>query len=240
MQLTFEGKPIDQLSIDVLQAYEPPEGYFLGFSGGKDSVVIYDLAKRAGVKFLPTYNVSPIDPPQIYDFIKSKYSDVVWEYRAKGFWGKPFLSKGLPTRKQRWCCAVIKEGGGEGRIKILGMRQAESDRRKAYNCRMDNPGGGQWILPILNWSDADVWQYLYERELETCVLYKLGFTRIGCILCPFQGKKDYKMSLELFPKTVKLWKLAAERYVQVRIERGTPMTFKTGEEYFNWWVKDRL
>lgn len=40
-----------QIAIDRLRSFEPEEGYFLAFSGGKDSQCVYHLAKMAGVKF---------------------------------------------------------------------------------------------------------------------------------------------------------------------------------------------
>ena len=39
-----------QRSIERLRLFEPEDGYFLAFSGGKDSVVIHRLAQMAGVK----------------------------------------------------------------------------------------------------------------------------------------------------------------------------------------------
>jgi phosphoadenosine phosphosulfate reductase len=234
MQLTFENKTIDQLSIELIQAYEPPEGYYLGFSGGKDSVVIYDLARRSGVKFSAHYSVSPIDPPQIHKFIKEQYPDVIWDKLAKNFWNVHVLRNGLPLRQQRWCCRLIKESGGNGLTKILGMRKAESFKRSKYTC-FDSKFNN--LKPILNWSDLDVWQYIAERNLNTCSLYKEGFTRIGCVLCPYAGKDETKLQLSKFPKIVNCWKLAADHYVKKRIERGTPLKFTTGEEYFNWWIK---
>ncbi len=233
MQLTFEGKPIDQLAIELIQAYEPPDSYYLGFSGGKDSVVIYDLAKRAGVKFQGSYCVSPIDPPQIHHFIKENYPEVIWEYHARNFWNVQVMRHGLPTRLARWCCEVIKEAGGNGQVKILGMRRAESLKRRGYKCF---DGERQRLLPIIDWHNSDVWQYISENHLAVCSLYKEGFSRIGCVLCPFAGKAEVKLSYTKFPKIVNLWRLAADRYIQKRIERGTPMTHKTGEEYFNWWI----
>ena len=43
-QLTFEGLNKVEVAIGLLQAFEPPEGYYLAFSGGKDSVAIYDMS----------------------------------------------------------------------------------------------------------------------------------------------------------------------------------------------------
>ncbi|GAH60807.1 unnamed protein product, partial [marine sediment metagenome] len=62
-QLNLAGLTKVEEAIEFLQENEPVEGYYLAFSGGKDSVVIYDLAEKAGVKFDAHYCVSPIDPP---------------------------------------------------------------------------------------------------------------------------------------------------------------------------------
>lgn len=254
MQLTFEGKTIDQLAIELIQAYEPPEGYYLGFSGGKDSVVIYDLTKRAGVKFEAYYNVSPIDPPEIRDFIKRNYPDVIWEKHAQGFWNKHFLSHGPPFRQTRWCCEIIKEAGGAGRVKILGMRKAESKKRSNYKCftsesefkhkktkkkqiTHDISKGGT-LLPVLNWFDSDIWQYVSERKLDVCELYSQGWNRIGCLLCPNAPKDEIKLTIQKYPKIVIAYKSAFNRYYQIRIERNNPIIdHASGEEYFNWWIK---
>ncbi len=237
MQLTFEGRTIDQLAIELIQAYEPPGGYYLGFSGGKDSVVVYDLAKRSGVKFVSAYNVSPIDPPQIREFIKEQYPDVTWEYYAKNFWNVHVPRHGLPTPKVRWCCRIIKENGGTGRVKILGMRAAESNKRKNYKCFGNHGERGDWLLPIVRWSNSDVWQYISEHKLPVCSLYSEGYERLGCVLCPFESRTTTKINLVRFPKIANLWRLAAERYTQKRLAANNGFPFKTGDEYFNWWIK---
>ena len=53
-----------QVAIDRIKTFEPPEGYYVAFSGGKDSVVILDLVKRSGVKFDAHYNITGIDAPE--------------------------------------------------------------------------------------------------------------------------------------------------------------------------------
>ena len=237
MQLTFDNKTIDQLSIELIQAYEPPEGYYLGFSGGKDSVVIYDLAKRSGVKFQAYYNESPIDPPEIRQFIKANYPEVTFQNHAQGFFTKHFMSHGLPLRRRRWCCEIIKEQAGTGMVKILGMRLEESSKRSHYTCFMTGGRLGTILLPIVRWSKLDVWQYIGENSLKTCELYRQGYERIGCLFCPNASKDEIKISLQRYPNVVKAYKHACDRYIEVRKQRGTPLSFQTGEEYFNWWIK---
>lgn len=46
-QLNMYGKDKVQTAIDRFKSFEPEEGYYLAFSGGKDSVVIKALADMA-------------------------------------------------------------------------------------------------------------------------------------------------------------------------------------------------
>ena len=238
MQITLNGLTLDQEAIELIQAYEPPEGYYLGFSGGKDSVVIYDLTKRAGVKFDAHYNISPIDPPEIREFIKANYPDITWDNHAKGFW-KHFLTEGPPLRTARWCCELIKEAGGVGRGKLLGMRRAESTKRKGYKCFQyhSKQHDTSWLLPIVNWTNSDVWQYLTENDLKVCSLYAEGYSRLGCILCPFENPVTTRLNLTRFPKITQNWRAAFDRYFDKRIERGTPLRWATKDDFWNWWIR---
>lgn len=236
-QLDFEGKDRVEVAIQRLRQYEPEEGYYLAFSGGKDSVTIYDLAVRACVKFDAHYNVSPIDPPEVYEFIKNRYPSIQWDKHAKGFW-KRFLTEGPPMRLQRWCCGMIKEAGGQGRHIVTGIRYAESTSRKSravYEPSTRRPNT-HFLHPIIDWSDSDVWEYIWERKLPYCSLYDEGFKRIGCVLCPFQSPKQTQRDLVKFPKIAANWRRALERYYAVRIQRGTPLSFTSAQEYWEWWL----
>ena len=101
-------------AIEVLKEYEPAEGYFVAFSGGKDSIVIYDLMKRSGCKFDAHFNYTTVDPPEVLEFIKRYYPDVIWE-RPKDSMFTLIRKWGLPNRLRRWCCRLLKEYSGTGR-----------------------------------------------------------------------------------------------------------------------------
>ena len=138
MSLGSDGQLRDkvQTAIKRLQAFEPPEGYYVAFSGGKDSQCVYHLCQMAGVKFDAHYAITSVDPPELVRFIRENYPDVEFtrQYYPDG---KPITMWSLiaehtipPTRKARYCCASLKEPGGGGRIVVTGVRWAESANRK--------------------------------------------------------------------------------------------------------------
>ena len=135
-QLDFNGNDKVDKAIMRLQAYEPEEGYFLCFSGGKDSSVIKALADMAGVKYDAHYHCTSVDPPELIRFIKDNHPDVVFDYpRDKDgnritMWNLIPRKKMPPTRIVRYCCKELKEQEGKGRLKVTGVRWAESVNRK--------------------------------------------------------------------------------------------------------------
>ena len=134
-QLNMNGKDKVQVAIERLKTFEPPEGYYLAFSGGKDSVTIKALADMAGVKYDAHYNLTSVDPPELVHFIKT-FDDVIIDIpRDKDgkqitMWNLIPKKKMPPTRMVRYCCRELKEFGGQGRMVITGVRWAESSNRK--------------------------------------------------------------------------------------------------------------
>lgn len=64
-------------AIDLLREFEPMAlqlnpigGYYLCYSGGKDSDVLLNVAIEAGVKFEANYNITGIDPREAVIHIK--------------------------------------------------------------------------------------------------------------------------------------------------------------------------
>lgn len=113
-----------------IREFEPKDGYYLAFSGGKDSITCYHLLKMAGVKFDAHYNLTTVDPPEIVRFIKKEYPDVEIHYPEMSMWQLIERKLMPPTRSVRYCCSELKEGGGAGRFVVTGVRWAESVRRK--------------------------------------------------------------------------------------------------------------
>ena len=273
-------------SIERLKAFEPPEGYYLAFSGGKDSVTCKALLDMAGCKYDATYRVTSVDPPELVRFIKEKHPDVKREVpRDKD--GKPITMWNLiprklmpPTRLVRYCCAWLKESGGDGRVTVTGVRWAESVNRqknqgvvtmlgKVANEIGDNPAvaktdkGGVVLIndndesrrlveqcykrhrttvnPIIDWTDADVWNFIRANKIPYCSLYDEGFHRLGCIGCQMAGTIQREKEFVRWPKYKAAYMLAFEKMLQERVRRGkidgSWRIGTTARDVFNWWME---
>ena len=129
-QLNFEGKNKIDVAIERIRYFEPPEGYYLAFSGGKDSIVCKELLNMAGVKYDAHYNHTTVDPPELIYYMREHHKDVIVEYPEMTMWQLIVKKRMPPTRIVRYCCAELKEGGGNGRFVVTGVRWAESVKRK--------------------------------------------------------------------------------------------------------------
>jgi phosphoadenosine phosphosulfate reductase len=235
----FSGKDKTEIAIERLKAFCPPEGYWVGFSGGKDSIVIYDLCKRSGVKCDFHYSLTTVDPPEIVKFIKT-FSDVKIERPETTMWKLIPQKRMPPTRIVRYCCAYFKERGGTDRIVVTGVRWAESARRSKRKmveaCFTDSHK--HYLHAIIDWSDEDVWEYIRTNKLKYCSLYDEGFKRIGCIGCPIAGKAKMEEEFTRWPTYKTAYIKAFDRCVKKRILDGLKTEWSTGEEMFDWWMKN--
>lgn len=225
--------------IDRLRTFEPPEGYYGTFSGGKDSTCIKALAEMAGVKVDWHYNLTTVDPPELIYFIKQSHPDVEILKPKQSMW-QLIHKNGLPTRIARFCCRILKEGGGTGRVLITGVRQAESvkrsKRRMVENC-MSDPSK-RFLHPIIDWTDGDVWEFIRSNNIPYCRLYDEGWKRLGCVMCPNGNMRE---QAERWPKIADAYKRAVNKYFNDSTpERKERMKEKygvcSGEDYYRWWI----
>lgn len=64
------------------------------------------------------------------------------------------------------------------------------------------------INPIINWSDANVWEFLNKVvEVPHCELYDAPYnqTRLGCIGCPMATSKHQRKQFEIWPHVREKW-----------------------------------
>lgn len=125
-------------AIDLLKMFTPEdEPYYLCYSGGKDSDCIRILAQLAGIPHEIHHNVTSVDAPETMRYIKSVpdvFIDIPHDRNGNRLtmWNLIVKKKIPPTRLVRYCCSELKENGGKGRLKITGVRSAES-RNRAEN-----------------------------------------------------------------------------------------------------------
>lgn len=98
-------------SITLLQTMCRGKTVELCYSGGKDSDVILELAKMAGIRFRAIYKNTTIDPPGT---IKHCLRNGVEIVRAKETFFHLIQQKGFPTRRARFCCDVLKDKASDG------------------------------------------------------------------------------------------------------------------------------
>jgi len=234
-QLNFYGKNKIEVALSRLREFEPPEGYHLAFSGGKDSIVIFDLAIKAGVRFDPHYNITGIDPPELVYFIRAHYQGMIYEKPLERIWHL-VERKGLPRRNARFCCEYLKEHSGAGRVVVTGVRWQESWRRKrrkmVETCRWVK--SKSFLHPIIDWTTSEVWEYINGENLLYCSLYNEGFKRLGCVLCPMTTATQAQRDMLRWPKIAEAWYRACERYYNQG--RESTQRWTSAQEMFKWWL----
>ena len=233
----------EQQAIDFLCSMECDLPLNLGFSGGKDSVVILDLAERAGIKYNAIYANTTVDPPGTISFIKKNYSQVQIMHPEKSFF-KLIEEKGFPSRLRRFCCEVLKERYGIGKRSIEGMRATESRKRKDYEPEQCDTRkwmkGAKHILPILTWTEEDVWNYIRKRGLPYSKYYDAPYNlnRHGCVGCPLCNFKQMQLEFKIFPGYAKRMIVAIERYMNTHPNGFLSRNFADGYEAFYYYINE--
>jgi phosphoadenosine phosphosulfate reductase len=194
------------------------------YSGGKDSYVILELAKMAGINYRAIYKNTTIDPPGTIAHCKANGVEIM---QPKMTFFQLIEKKGFPTRRARFCCEYLKE------YKVLdnaiqGIRRCESTARAArYKepiiCRIygKKENHVNVILPILEWSDKDVADFIEMRGIRCHPLYydengRFDITRrLGCMGCPLKSDKGLA-EFKANPKLAKAWIMAGVKFWENR------------------------
>jgi len=215
------------------------DGYYIAFSGGKDSVVLLDLVKKSGVKHTAYYNLTTVDPPELVYFIREHYPDIITTKPKRSMWDLIRYNMILPTRIARYCCKELKERGGEGRFVLTGIRWQESIRRRnrgmVESCNKSK--FKRYMHPIIDWQTEDIWEYIRSNKLPYCSLYDEGWKRIGCIGCPMGGTNKMMRDFIRWPKYHAAYKRAADFITKKRKGEDPNFPYKDGESLMRWWMQ---
>jgi len=239
MQLGLFEQKID-VAIKILQENEPVDApYYGATSGGKDSIVIMRLADMAKVNVEWHCHLTTVDPPELLKFIRKNYPYVIFDKPETTMFRLIVKKRMPPTRMVRYCCEYFKEGGGNHRIVITGVRRKESSKRysrQAVECFSRNGQNKTVINPIIDWSNNDVWSFIREQKMEYCSLYDEGFKRLGCVGCPMGGTKGMEKDFERWPYFKRLYIKAFKKMLENRLKDDLLTKWVSGEAVFDWWV----
>lgn len=117
----------------IALSYDQEDGFYLAFSGGKDSQALLHMAQLAGVKFRAHMILTSVDPPEVIRFVRTNYKEVELNKPHKSIFRIAVEKQILPTQRVRWCCAEYKENAGAGKVTLIGIRRKESSRRAKRN-----------------------------------------------------------------------------------------------------------
>ena len=275
--MDLEKKAIERLKLasDMsIRYYGKP--LLVTYSGGKDSDVSLELTIRSGIPFEVQNSHTTADAPETVRHIRKKFYDLelkgikcqidMPQYQGKRItmWNLIPVKLMPPTRIARYCCQVLKEGAGDGRMITTGVRWDESTQRstrgemeiigktKKQSIILTNDNNDQRRFiekcelraksvcnPIIEWTNSNIWEYIHSEKVETNPLYQRGFDRVGCIGCPMASKKRY-FEFSVFPKYQNMYIHAFDRMIKERLRRGFETQWKTGEEVFAWWMNEDI
>lgn len=207
----------------------------VGFSGGKDSQVVYDLCKRSGIDFTAYFNHA-FESPVTLRFIREHYPEVVWRRDYPyGFISNIRKHAMLPTVQRSYCCDNYKHNPHYAdKCSITGVRSEESYARRnrtavmvknkttmkknkallddyfRENCQSIGTKSVIQLLPIIDWTHDDVWQYIHTHGLPVNPEYTEHVRRVGCVVCPKANFNSNYYGLTRYPGLIDAFILALE------------------------------
>ena len=266
-------------SAQSLKLYKQP--LVITYSGGKDSDVLLHLAGKSGIPYEVLHSLTTADAPETVWHVRETFRRlelanvkcIIDTHRTPDggnvtMWNLIPKKMVPPTRLMRYCCAVLKEGGGKGRFIATGVRWAESVKRhnsrglievshsdknkrlilmddndetrmQFENCQMK---GQRVVNPIIGWDNKAVWDYAETEKICMNPLYGCGHTRVGCIGCPLASKRARIEEFIIWPKYKQAYIRAFDRMLEARRRCGKMVGGMrwgdTGLDIFNWWMEN--
>ncbi|HBF1330923.1 TPA: phosphoadenosine phosphosulfate reductase family protein [Clostridioides difficile] len=237
-----------QMTKTWILKYKNSHKLFVSISGGKDSDItryIVDKSIREigeDIQYnLIAFNTSN-DTAETYKYLKQEHNmskdNIISPKLGYYQWITKKKKYFTPTVMNRNCCSTYKEGQmtkimdkKDNILIFLGMRAEESSKRSHYDWNLNEAQIDKgkklnvpknWIrfLPIVKWSDAEIWLFILHNNFNYNKMYDLGFNRVGCLICPFQSDYIDLLIREYYPTQWKRWRdILTKNYELFGIER---------------------
>ncbi len=163
------------------------DGLVVANSLGKDSCVVWDLAKRVSPAIRGFVVTTRFKPPETVAFMRR----LVERYPETRVFrnDEPIPDRLYATDPDR-CCDALKVQPTRRAIEemgvacwVTGLRCTEGRTRTDFQEVEERDAGLLKLNPILIWYEREVWQYLACYEVPVNPLYKEGYRSLGCSPC---------------------------------------------------------
>ncbi len=176
---------------DVLERFGP--GVTVGWTGGKDSTVVLALwrevlgAGRSGASVRALNLDTGCKFPEVLAF----------RDRVARDWGVDLRIVRPEVALERYplavdpvaCCGDLKIRPLNAAIARLAIPalltgvRADENPDRADRPWLEDHGGHVRALPILEWTELDIWTFMVRGNIPWCELYDHGYRSLGCVPC---------------------------------------------------------
>lgn len=201
MPVAFETEDIKKLvselnfaekverSLDLISKAYKLYGYGLVVANsiGKDSSVVWHLAKRVSPKIRGFIITTRFKPKETVEFMKEE----VERYpELRVFKNDESIPDKLHETEPDKCCDLLKVKPTREAIAamdvtcwVTGLRCTEGRTRTDFKETEERDKGLVKLNPILIWHEREIWQYLALNRVQVNPLYAQGYRSLGCAPC---------------------------------------------------------
>lgn len=231
--------------------HEKVDVFYVAYSGGKDSEVALDLVQRAlpHNEFMVLFGDTRMEFSDTYRMVYEterrceKLGIRFLTAKSEQLPTETWREFGPPSQTMRWCCSVhktspqillLREVMGKPSFRgmaFTGIRGDESASRSQYEgISFGEKHKGQYSChPILEWSSAEVFLYLFSNNLPLNDTYKKGNSRAGCLVCPLAALKNFYFKEVSYSDKIENEQFSTTRYNRIILET-TSKVFNTKKD----------
>jgi phosphoadenosine phosphosulfate reductase len=185
--LNFAQKVDRSLGL-IREAYEEHgDRLVVANSLGKDSIVVWHLAKRVSADIRGFIVTTRFKPKETVEFMKQEVERCP---ELKVFSSDEPIPDELHKTDPDHCCDILKVQPTRQAIEemnvscwVTGLRCTEGRTRTDFEETEERDEGLVKLNPILIWREREVWQYLALSDAPVNPLYAKGYRSLGCEPC---------------------------------------------------------